>query len=239
MIGEENDGDSESDESMEGVEIFEESTFPSVNQPTSEGINTEDNNTETTPAAAAAAASYSNGDHHHNSYQNHYPLQQQQRHAQYASTSISQLKTEARRLNVDLSNCIERSEMIDHLIQATSETTTTTPPQSSGDHPENETTTTMIVHELSQWNTSQLVTLVQQHCPTIKLEGHETESELIFHIVEASKDQPDVQNKLVKLCNFTNMSISELRQYAKHHHIDLSQCIERSEMIQTLLLLSS
>lgn len=136
-------------------------------------------------------------------------------HAVFINKSISDLKCLARRANIDLSHCIERSEMIDTLVAV-------------GASPVIQPT------DFAQWSVSGLRALATE--VHVDLSYCTCRHNMVEKLVQAAFQRPHVANYLNALMPLASLTISQLRALAREWQLNVSDCLEKEEMIHRLVV---
>jgi hypothetical protein len=135
-------------------------------------------------------------------------------YARYETFSISDLRNSARELNLDLSHCIERSEMVDKLVRA-----------NNGQWFSNE--------DFDQWSVSDLRALAT--AINVDLSGCGDRAAMIRQILHESKTRPYVANYIGSLIPLANLTVPQLRAVARELEVNVTNCIEKEEMVHRLV----
>jgi hypothetical protein len=135
-------------------------------------------------------------------------------YARYETFSISDLRNSARELNLDLSQCIERSEMVDKLVRA-----------NNGQWFSNE--------DFDQWSVSDLRALAT--AINVDLSGCGDRAAMIRQILHESKTRPYVANYIGSLIPLANLTVPQLRAVARELEVNVTNCIEKEEMVHRLV----
>lgn len=143
--------------------------------------------------------------------------------SQYDEMSISELRRTGHQLSIGLSDCLERSEMIERLENATRQQERNAAEASSS-----------ILPYLTDLTTSDLRLLI---CVvgsiTAPVIGGERE-ELVHQLAAEVQARPYAKGLIEALIPFLSLSVSQLRSVARSRGIDLSDCIEKAEMLRRL-----
>lgn len=133
--------------------------------------------------------------------------------------TVAQLLRLGHEANVDLSACFERSEMVNLLVAAgvTGRSRVDLLPSSFAD-----------------WSISQLRAIASE--VNIDISNCSDHSEIVRQILhEANTERRHLQNYLRVLSPLTTSSLSQLRATARHWDVDISDCLEKDEIIQRLI----
>jgi len=134
--------------------------------------------------------------------------------------TIHHLQTLGRDLQVDLSHCLMRKEMIDLFVNAG--ITGTTDPSA------------LRPLMFSSWSVSQL--RVVASAIKINLSECKTKDEMIERILHSGNvERPYLRDYLRSLSPLTTKSLSDLRAIARELQINISDCLEKDEIIQRLI----
>ena len=128
----------------------------------------------------------------------------------YYDHSVHQLRNAARRLDVDLSNCIERTEMINKLAEAS---------------------------EISQarfvgWSVSAVRALASS--VHVDLSDCTDKTTMVEKLVSEAQQKHYVAVCILAWMPLAGMSLSELRGTARQWRINVMDCLEKEEIIQRL-----
>ena len=135
-------------------------------------------------------------------------------YARFESYSISDLRDHARGLNVDLSQCIERREMVDKLVRA-----------KKGQR--------FFAEDFDQWSVSDLRALATAVGADLSHCGDRTA--MVQQLVNDSTARPYVANYVDSLMPLASLTVPQLRAVARGLRVDVSNCIEKEEMIHRLV----
>ena len=135
-------------------------------------------------------------------------------YARYDDASISDLRNAAQILNVDLSRCIERSEMVEKLVQA-----------SNGQR--------FFPEDFDQWSVSDLRALATAVSVTLR-QGADR-SEMISQLLKESEARPYVANYIRSLMPLATLTVTQLRAVARRLRVNVSDCLEKEEMVDRLV----
>jgi hypothetical protein len=146
----------------------------------------------------------------YNENPNQYPL---------ADYSISQLQEMARGANIDLSSCCERSQMVALLVDAGVAGT---------QHVEIQR------RSFASWSVSQLRALASE--VKIDLSQCADREDMLDQIIaQANTERPHLRTYLRSLSPLATSSLSELRSIARAWSVNISDCLEKEEIIQRLI----
>lgn len=135
-------------------------------------------------------------------------------YARYDDASISELRDAAQRLNVDLSRCIERSEMVEKLVRA-----------NNGQR--------FSPEDFDQWSVSDLRAL--STAVGVSLSQGADRADMIRQLLRESENRPYVASYIGSLMPLASLNVTELRAVARRLHVNVSTCIEKEEMIHRLV----
>jgi hypothetical protein len=134
---------------------------------------------------------------------------------QFQDCSIAQLQVIGREAKVDLSSCFERSEMVELLVYAGA-------------------TSQIVRGNFVNWSVSQLRALASE--VNIDLSQCTDRGEMVNRILlEANTERPHLQTYLRALSPLATCSISELRGIAREWGVNISDCLEKEEIITRLI----
>lgn len=132
-------------------------------------------------------------------------------HARFDAYSITELRHSARRLGIDLSDCIERTEMVDKLVQANG------------------------IEECNfdGWSVSDLRAVAT--AVGVDLSLSKDRSDMVKQLLKESKARPHVANYLSSLMPLASLTVPQLRAVAREWRVNLRDCIEKEEMVHRLV----
>ena len=133
--------------------------------------------------------------------------------------SVPQLLSLGRASNVDLSSCFERSEMVDILLAA---------------GVTGRARVDLQLSDFADWSISQLRAVASE----VKVDCSDCsdKDELILRILqEANTERPHLRNYLRALSPLTMSTGPQLRATARLWEVDISDCLEKDEIIQRLI----
>jgi Ring finger domain len=139
-------------------------------------------------------------------------------YARYETFSISDLRDAARELNIDLSQCIERSEMVNKLVRAN---------KGQRFSPE----------DFDQWSVSDLRALAT--AIHVDLSGCVDRTAMIRQVLHESEARPYVANYIGSLMPLAQLTVPQLRAVARELEVNVSNCIEKEEMVHRLVSAST
>jgi len=174
--------------------------------------------------------------------------------SQFQNLSISEMRSVARARGVDLSNCIERSEMEKRLSSVSSNasnttrsTATATPAMNTPteetvwqDINNNNNNTNDSVNKDSALSTETLQSWSVFHLRAcagsvgVDLSRCTSNEEMASALFEAAKERPHVATYLAALSPMMGMKTSELRALACDWNVGLGDCLEKGEMVHKL-----
>ena len=135
-------------------------------------------------------------------------------YARYDDASISELRDAAKRLNVDLSRCIERSEMVEKLVRA-----------NNGQR--------FCPEDFDQWSVSDLRAL--SAAVGVSLRQGADRAGMISQLLRESENRPYVASYVGSLMPLASLNVTQLRAVARRLQVNVSNCIEKEEMIHRLV----
>ena len=130
--------------------------------------------------------------------------------ARFQNLSVAALRQTARGLCVDLSDCIERSEMVDKLAMATEIT----------------------AQKFEGWSVSTVRALASS--VEVDLSDCIERSAMVDRLVGAARERPHVAAYLGALMPLAGLSISELRGTARQWQVNVRDCLEKEEIVHRL-----
>jgi hypothetical protein len=133
--------------------------------------------------------------------------------------SVPQLLSLGRASNVDLSSCFERSEMVDILVAA---------------GVTGQARVELQLRDFADWSISQLRAVASE----VKVDCSDcsNKDEIILRILqEANTQRPHLRNYLRALSPLTMSTGPQLRATARSWEVDISDCLEKEEIIQRLI----
>jgi len=145
-------------------------------------------------------------------------------HSQVADCPLSeytvvQLQRLGREANIDLSSCFERTEMVNLLVSAGVTGSARVDLRPS---------------DFANWSISQLRAIASEL--NIDLSACSDRTETINRILhEANSERPHLRNYLRVLSPLTTSSLPQLRATARDWDVDISDCLEKDEIIQRLI----
>ena len=134
--------------------------------------------------------------------------------------SISELRSLAREQGVDLSRCIERSDMVENLTPGA--------PREIADN-----TSALDPDIFQSWSVSQLLACGQ--AVNCDFRHGSSKEDMIEAIIEAAGQRPYVANYVKALSPLIGMNISQLRAQAREMRVNVSDCLEKGEFIRRLV----
>lgn len=139
----------------------------------------------------------------------------------FQNYTVQHLQRLARDTNIDLSSCSERQEMVNLLVNA-------------GIQGTNDDPSALSPHMFSTWSVSQLRAVASEANIDLSLC---TDKEAVVGrlLLESSSDRPYLREYLRTLSPYTKSSLSELRGNAQELQVDISDCLEKDEIIQRLI----
>jgi hypothetical protein len=132
--------------------------------------------------------------------------------------SVAQLLSLGREANIDLSSCFERSEMVNLLVAA---------------GVTGRTRVDLHTSTFADWSVSQLRAVASE--VNIDLSQCSDQTEIVDRILqEANFERPHLRTYLRVLSPLTTSSLYQLRATARAWDVDISDCLEKEEIIQRL-----
>lgn len=139
---------------------------------------------------------------------------------EFQDCSISELQSIARRCNVELSQCVERREMVQLLSAAHASVLGQQRPLSSG--------------TLSTWSVSQIRAVAAElQVDLCQCSNKEEMVQQLVHV--ANEDRPHLRDYLRALSPLATSSLSDLRAMAREWNVSIGDCLEKDEIIQRLV----
>lgn len=137
--------------------------------------------------------------------------------SRFQERSIADLQALARELRVDITDCIERSEIIHRLVLA-----------SGRSDPQLEPT------DFSNWSVSELRALARE--VHVNLSNCKDRHDMIESLVEAANLRPRVADYLSALMPLARLTVPQLRAVAREWQVNVHDCLEKEEMIHRLVI---
>jgi hypothetical protein len=138
----------------------------------------------------------------------------------FRDCTISELQAIARESNADLTHCFERREMIQLLIAKGVQD----PKQIQN----------LTSESFSDWSVSQLRALAS--AADVDLSQCSDREEMLYNILhEANHERPHLRNYLRALSPLAKSSLPQLRGVAREWRVNISDCLEKEEIIQRLI----
>ena len=135
-------------------------------------------------------------------------------YAEFQNRNIADLKRIGRRANVDLSHCIERSDMIEALVAAG-------------------TSPNIQPRDLAQWSVSGLRALANE--VNVDFTSCRDRDDMVQHLVRAAQQRPNVTNYLNSLMPLASLTVPQLKAVARDWKLNIWDCIEKEEMIHRII----
>lgn len=132
---------------------------------------------------------------------------------EFTNSTVSDLKGLARRANVDLSHCLERREMIDQLVL-------------------HGASIFIQASDFTHWSVSGLRAL----CHELHLDYSPSRETMVMQLVGAARQGRHVANYLNALMPLAELTVPQLRAVARDWKCDMSDCLEKEEMIHRLVV---
>lgn len=146
-----------------------------------------------------------------------------------AAMGISQLRKLARDHSVDISTCIERHEIINRLESANIPECGLDRSLSAGDSATS--SMSIVLEELCVSEIRALAALVD-----VDLSSCSTQGEMASALQQATLERPHVAFYLDSLSPFVGKTVPQLQAVARHHRVDVSDCLEKGEIIKRLAI---
>jgi hypothetical protein len=127
----------------------------------------------------------------------------------FSSWSLSQLRAYARELSVDVSKCLERSDIIEQLVLASQ------------------------TWAVDEWSTCEIRAVAS--LMTLDLTSFDSQRALV-NAVMINLTKVCYAPYIVGMQLLKGMSVRQLRETAKDWRVDVSHCVEKTEIIQRLLV---
>lgn len=140
--------------------------------------------------------------------------------------NIAQLKALARAHSVDLSDCLERTEIICRLTSRLHLDGTRAPRA-------NEPVRQVLSHPLDNWGISEIRALAA--LSEVDLSNCRSREEMINMLNMTAISRPHVANYFQTLAPLAQLSIPQLRAVARERQIHVLDCIEKGDIIQRLV----
>ena len=137
--------------------------------------------------------------------------------SRFVERSISDLQALAREMRIDITDCIERSEIIGRLVSAAGR---------SDPRPE--------PSDFSSWSVSELRALARE--VNVDLSNCTDRISMIAMLIEAANERPQVADYLSALMPLARLTVPQLRAVGREWQVNLYDCIEKEEMIHRLVL---
>jgi hypothetical protein len=133
--------------------------------------------------------------------------------------SVGQLKMIAREENVDVSACVERDEIIKNL-------------ESAGVRKENK----LLRKQFSNWSASQLRVLASAIDADLSLADKNDREDILDEILYVGNvTRPGLRNDLRGILGWASLSLSQLLTMARERNVNISDCVEKEEMLGRLI----
>jgi hypothetical protein len=143
--------------------------------------------------------------------------------------NISQLKALARAHSIDLSGCLERTEIICrltdklHLDESSSRSSSR----------RNDASRQVLSHPLDNWGISEIRALAA--LSEVDLSNCQSRDEMINMLNATAISRPNVANYFQTLAPLAQLTIPQLRAVARGRRIHVLDCIEKGDIIQRLV----
>ena len=144
--------------------------------------------------------------------------------SRFDSLSVSELRDMGRTMSIDLSDCIERDEMIRRLSSGDSDVQTASNHARMGAESTN-------MSLFQEWSVSDIRTGAR----LVKIDLGEcqatTRQDMIRSLCRGLDERPHAGQFLQALVPFMGLSVSQLKAAAREMRVNLSQCIEKDDML--------
>ena len=138
-------------------------------------------------------------------------------HSRFEERSVNDLQALAREMQVDISDCIERSEIIGRLIRASGRSDARLEP-----------------NDFASWSVSELRALARE--VHVDLSNCTDRLTMIAELIEAANHRPRVADYLSALMPLARLTVPQLRAVGREWQVNLYDCIEKEEMIHRLVI---
>mmetsp|Transcript_24122 Transcript_24122/g.45885 ORF Transcript_24122/g.45885 Transcript_24122/m.45885 type:complete len:674 (-) Transcript_24122:1862-3883(-) len=146
--------------------------------------------------------------------------------SRFDNLSISELRNRGREMAIDLSDCIERQEIIRRLSSGDSFASAT---RSTNIAPNEAVEATL----LDDWSDAEIRTVAR--LVEIDLTGTSTRQDIVNAISRGTAERPHAGRLFRALAPFIGLSVSQLRAAAREMQISLSGCIEKDDMLSRIV----
>ena len=140
--------------------------------------------------------------------------------------NISQLKALARTHSIDLSGCLERTEIICRLTSSLNINESRPPRAKVSDRQ-------VLSHPLDSWGISEIRALAV--LSEVDLSNCQSREEMINMLNITAISRPHVANYFQTLAPLAQLSVPQLRAVARERQIHVLDCIEKGDIIQRLV----
>jgi len=150
--------------------------------------------------------------------------------------SISELRAMAREKAVDISGCIERSEMIDHLLAASWTAAPSDRSSNNGGSAVTAETAVFVVDNLTQnWSISDIRAIATVIGLSLSSSSNSSREDVLDELRAAAVARPYVARYLHALAPLATLTPTQLRKVACERHVSLDGCLEKGEILSRLL----
>ena len=150
--------------------------------------------------------------------------------------SVSELRAMAREKAVDLSGCIERSEMIDHLFAASWTAAPSDRSSNNGGSAVTAETAVFVVDTLTQnWSISDIRAIATVIGLSLSSSSNSSREAVLDELRAAAVARPYVARYLHALAPLATLTLPQLRKEACERHVSLDGCLEKGEILSRLL----
>jgi hypothetical protein len=137
--------------------------------------------------------------------------------SRFVERSISDLQALAREMRVDITDCIERSEITARLVSATGRTDLQLEP-----------------NDFATWSVSELRALAR--AVNVDLSCCADRLTMIARLIEVANERPRLADYLSALMPLAHLTVPQLRAVGREWQVNLYDCIEKEEMIHRLVI---
>ena len=158
------------------------------------------------------------------------------RTGRFQSLSISDMRNLAREQGIDISSCIERNDIENRLASAARKQSVASSHAQMQDEEVSDDDNTnsggLTVDTFQNWSVSHLRAC--GHSMDVDLSNCTTHEDMTAAMLTAATERPHVASYLASLTPLMSMKISELRALARERGVNVSDCLEKGEMIARL-----
>jgi len=138
--------------------------------------------------------------------------------SRFQNLSVSELRAVGHQLSVDLSDCIERQEMVDRLC--------------ASEH-ESELSMESINYYFVSWGISELRAVAA--VTDVDLSNASNREDMILALQTAERERPHVARYLQSLAPLANLTVPQLRAVARDWNVPVADCLEKGEILRRLI----